>query len=75
MRQVVEVTGDWLEPTGGIVCEIIFGQSSKKMPEWEAWSFEAPSFERFVDVVEGSVAFQEFVVSAPLRSSVYWLEA
>ena len=74
VRQVVEVTDDWLQPTGGVVCEITFPQSSKKMAEWEAWSFEAPSFERFIDLVEGTAAFQELAVSIPLRSSVYWVE-
>jgi hypothetical protein len=74
VRQVVEVTDDWLHPTGGVVCELTFPQSSRKMAEWEAWSFEAPGFERFVDLVECSASFQELVVSTPLRSSVYWLE-
>ncbi len=74
MRQVVEPIGDWLEPVGGVVCEITFRQGVRRMPEWEAWSFEAPSFDRFVDRVEGSAAFQELAVGAPLYSSVYWIE-
>ena len=74
VRQVIEVTEDWLQPTGGVVCELTFAQGSKKMAQWEAWSFEAPSFERFVDLVEGTAAFQELAVTTPLRSSVYWVE-
>ena len=74
VRQVVEVTDDWLQPIGGVICELTFPQRSKKMPEWETWSFEAPSFERFVEFVEGTGAFQELAVSTPIRSSVYWVE-
>ena len=75
LRQVVEQTGHWLQPIGGVVCEVTFRQGRKRMHEWEAWSFDAPSFERFVDLVEGSTAFQEFAVTKALQSSVYWLEA
>jgi hypothetical protein len=74
VRQVVEPTGDWLGPIGGVVCEMTFRQSPTRMSEWEAWSFEAPSFERFVDLVEGSGAFQELAVTEALQSDVYWLE-
>jgi hypothetical protein len=74
VRQVVEPAEDWLAPIGGVVCEITFQQGEKRMPESDVWSFEAPNFDRFVDIVEGSAAFQELAVTRPLASSVYWLE-
>jgi hypothetical protein len=74
LRQVVEQTGDWLEPIGGVVCEITFNQNRNRMPDGEAWSFDSPDFDRFVDLVEGSAAFQELAVNTPLHSSVYYLE-
>jgi hypothetical protein len=74
VRQVVEPIGDWLDPIGGVVCEITFPQGKKRVSEWDIWSFDAPTFERFVNVVEGSVAFEELVGTRPLASSVYWLE-
>jgi hypothetical protein len=74
VRQVVETTDDWLEPLGGVVCEITFRQSSRRLPEFDVWSFEAPSFERFADIVEGSADFQQLAVMKPLNSAVYWLE-
>jgi hypothetical protein len=74
VRQVVEPIGDWLQPAGGVVCEITFRQGARRVPEWEAWSFEAPSFDWFVDLVEGNPTFQELAVDTPLYSSVYWIE-
>jgi hypothetical protein len=74
LRQVVEQNGDWLQPIGGVVCEITFNQSRNRMPDWDAWSFDAPDFDRFVDLVEGSASFQELALNTPLHSSVYYLE-
>ena len=74
LRQVVEPSDDWLQPTGAVVCEITFRQGGKRIPEWEAWSFEVATFDRFVDLVEGSAGFQELAVDTPLYSSVYWIE-
>jgi hypothetical protein len=74
VRQVVEPIEDWLDPIGGVVCEITFRRGNKRIPEWDTWSFQAPNFDRFVDTVEGSAAFQELSVTTPLVSSVYWLE-
>lgn len=74
VRQVVEQDGDWLYPIGGVVCEITFSNSLRRVPEWEEWSFESASFDRFVDLVEGNAAFQDLTVRRPLRSFVYWLE-
>lgn len=74
VRQVVEPLEDWLEPIGGVVCEMTFKRGRRPMPDWQAWSFEAPSFDRFVDVVEGNAAFQDLVVRRPRSSAVYWVE-
>jgi hypothetical protein len=74
LRQVVEQVDDWLEPTGGVVCEMIFQQSDRRLPEFDAWSFDAPNFDRFVDVVESSADFQKLALTKPLMSLVYWLE-
>ena len=75
VRQVVEVTPGWLEPAGGVVCEFTFELGPRRLPEWEAWSFETASFDRFVDLVEENPAFQDLAVRPPIRSAVYWLEA
>lgn len=75
VRQVVEPIDDWLEPIGGVVCEMTFRQSNRRLLEWDAWSFDAPTLERFADVVEASFALEELVGTKPLISSVYWLEA
>jgi hypothetical protein len=74
LRQVVEQVNDWLEPIGGVVCEITFQQGDKRLPEFDVWSFDAPNFDRFVDIVESSADFQKLALSKPLESSVYWLE-
>ena len=75
VRQVVEVTPERLEPVGGVVCELTFPIGARAVAEWEAWSFDSGSFDRFVDLVEGSPQFQELVVQRPVRSDAYWLEA
>jgi hypothetical protein len=75
LRQVVEPVGEeWLHPIGGVVCEITFPPGKTRIREWDAWSFDAPTFERFVDVVDESIAFEEFFETRPLVSSVYWLD-
>jgi methylase of polypeptide subunit release factors len=74
MRQVVEQVEDWLEPIGGVVCEITFQQGDERMLEFDVWSFDAANFDRFVDIVESSVDFEKFVLAKRQRSSVYWLE-
>ena len=75
VRQVVEVTPGRLEPVGGVVCEFTFGLGPREVRDWEAWSFDTGSFDRFVDLVEESPAFQDLAVQPPIRSAVYWLEA
>jgi hypothetical protein len=74
LRQVVEPLDDWLHPTGGVVVEFTLPGSVKRLAEWDAWSFDSPDFDRFVDLVEGSEAFQDLIVKRPLSSSVYWIE-
>ena len=74
MRQVVERQDDWLEPIGGVVCEIELRQDVKRVSEFDLWSFDARDFDRFVDTVESAVDFEKLVLTKPLRSSVYWLE-
>jgi hypothetical protein len=75
LRQVVEITPGWLEPAGGVVCEFTFAVGPRELRDWDAWSFDTASFDRFVDVVEENPAFQELAVRLPIRSAVYWLEA
>jgi hypothetical protein len=74
LRQVIEPVDDWLEPIGGVVCEITFQQGDERMLEFDVWSFDAANFDRFVDIVESSVDFEKFVLAKRQRSSVYWLE-
>jgi hypothetical protein len=75
VRQMVEPIEDWLHPTGGVVCEFIFPPDVRRYSEWETWSFDAPNFDRFVDLVEANGPFQDLTVTKPLRSAVYLLEA
>ena len=74
MRQVVEPIGDWLQPTGGVVCEITFRQGARRAPQWDVWSFDAPNLDRFFRLVEGSADVEELALEKPLYSSVYWIE-
>jgi hypothetical protein len=41
---------------------------------WAVWSFDFPTFERFVDAVEQEPEFQDLVVQRPLRSEVSYEE-
>ena len=75
VRQVVDQVDDWCEPAGGIVCEFTFPSGPRRIRDWEAWSFETASLDRFVDLVEANGSFQDLVVSSPGSSAVYWLEA
>jgi hypothetical protein len=74
LRQVVEQVDDWLEPIGGVVCEMTFRQDERRLPEFDAWSFDAPNFDRFIDIVESRAGFQQLALTKPLESFVYWLE-
>jgi hypothetical protein len=64
-----------LYPTGGVVCEFWFAPRHKKPPAFEAWSFESPTFDRFVDLVEQHPLFADLLTTRPLRSWVYWEDA
>ena len=74
LRQVVEQVDDWLEPIGGVVCEITFRLGSTRLLERDIWSFDAPNFDRFADLVESSADFQKLALTKPFESSVYWIE-
>lgn len=75
LRQEVVQEGGWLVPTGGVVCEFVFGLDQRRAMDWEVWSFEAPTFDRFVDLVEEHGTVQDLFVTRPVRSLVYWREA
>jgi hypothetical protein len=75
LRQVGDQEDDWFEPAGGVVCEFTFPSGPRHIAEWEAWSFETASFDRFVHLVEENSSFQDLVVSGPGSTAVYWLEA
>jgi hypothetical protein len=75
LRQVLEPRGGRLEPVGGVVCEFSFARHLRPPADWEEWSFDHPTFERFVDAVEQHPAFADLVTERPLDSEVYWEEA
>jgi hypothetical protein len=75
LRQVLEEDGDRLEPVGGVIMEFNYRPASAAQPEWEIWTFDHATFERFVDHVEQHDEFADLVVKVPLRSEVYWQEA
>ncbi|MGH7357790.1 MAG: hypothetical protein ACREON_02990 [Gemmatimonadaceae bacterium] len=75
LRQMVAVHEERLEPVGGVVCEFTFDAPTSRGSDWALWSFDYPSFARFVDRVEQEPDFQDLIVSRPLRSSVHWESA
>lgn len=75
LRQAIEPVGEWLAPVGGVVCEFTFQAEDAPQGDCEFWSFDHPSFERFVDVVEMHAEFADLMVKRPLSSAVYWEEA
>jgi hypothetical protein len=75
LRQVVEPDGDWLEPVGGVVCELTFVEPDVRVSPFAFWSFDYGTFERFVDVVEQTPAFADLMARRPARSAVYWQDA
>ena len=74
-RQVLERVGDRLEPVGAVVCEFTFAPRRHRPLAWQEWSFDHPTFERFVDAVERTALFSDLMVTRPLSSSVSWEEA
>lgn len=75
LRQVLSQKGDRLEPVGGVVCEFTFPARESPPSEWEAWSFDSSTFERFVDLVEQHPAFARLMNQRPVATSVYWEDA
>ena len=76
VRQVVEPQGeDWLEPVGGVVCELTYTNPPATATNFEAWSFDSSTFEHFVDLVEQHPGFADLIARRPDRSAVHWEEA
>jgi hypothetical protein len=75
LRQVVEPDGDWLEPVGGVVCELTLSEPNVRVSPFAFWSFDYGTFERFVDVVEQTPPFADLMARRPVRSAVYWEDA
>ena len=75
LRQILEPRGDRLEPIGGVVCAFEFARHLRPPADWEEWSFDHPTFERFVDAVEQHPAFADLVTERPLASDIYWEDA
>ena len=75
VRQVLAPEGDRLEPVGGVVCEFWFSPRPKPVADWEAWSFDCPTFDRLVDLVEQHPPFADLLSDRPTTSAVYWEDA
>ena len=75
LRQVVEPDEDWLRPVGGVVCELCFDDPPATAGNFETWTFDCGTFERFVDLVERHPGFADLIVRRPVRSAVYWEDA
>ena len=73
-RQILVPERNRLEPAGAVVCEFEFAPRRRTAAGWQAWSFDCPTFERFVDLVEQHPPFADLLVTRPLRSAVYWEE-
>ena len=72
MRQVLVRRDEAWDPVGGVVCEFWFSARDRLPAEWDAWSFDLPTFERFVDLVEQHPAFADLLTQRPVASAVYW---
>ena len=76
MHQAVTEEGEgWLEPAGGVVCELTFQMRVRLRRPVELWTFDYPDFGRFVDGVEQHRAFTDLTVRQPVQTAVYWEEA
>lgn len=75
VRQVLELVGDRLEPAGAVVCEFVFAPRRRRPLAWREWSFDHPTFDRFVDIVEQHPLFADLLATRPLATAVYWEEA
>ena len=75
VRQVLVSDGGRLEPVGGVACELVFAPRRHTPREWREWSFDHPTFERFVDIVEQHPLFADLLLTRPVSTAVYWEEA
>jgi hypothetical protein len=77
LRQVLDQEGDWLQPVGGVVVKFNYPSDTgdAEGPEWEFWSFDHCTFERFVDCVEQHEEFAYLMLQSPRRTWVTWLDA
>ena len=75
LRQVSERAGGWLDPVGGVVCEYSFASRTEPPSDWEEWSFDHPTFDHFVDVVEQHADFAMLMNERPAATNVYWEDA
>jgi hypothetical protein len=75
LRQILVADRTRFEPIGGIVCEFWFAPRRHTPSSFEAWSFDSPSFERFVDLVEQHPLFEDLLATRPLGSAIYWEDA
>ncbi len=74
-QQVLVPEGDRLEPAGAVIVEFVFAPRRRTPLAWHAWSFDHPTFEEFVDAVERNALVADLLVTKPLSSALYWLEA
>lgn len=75
VRQILVPKDDRLEPIGGVACEFEFAPRRWTPRAWAEWSFDHPSFDRFVDAVEQYPLFADLLVTRPIRTGVYWQDA
>ena len=75
LRQVLERRGRRLEAIGGVAVEFTFDPAPRFLPDWDAWSFDYGSFERFVDAVEQHPSFARLMAERPIATDVYWEDA
>lgn len=75
LRQVLSPEGNRLEPVGGVVCAFTFQARRAPTSDWEAWTFDSSTFERFVDLVEQYPPFGRLMNEHPVATSVYWEDA
>jgi hypothetical protein len=75
LRQVLQPAAGRLEPVGGVVCEFSFAPRWRAVSNWDAWSFDYPDFDHFVDAVEEHLAFADLVTERPIASDVRWEDA
>jgi len=75
VRQVLAPEGDRLAPVGAVACEFVFAPRRRMPRELREWSFDYPTFDRFVDAVEQHPLFADLLLTPPLSTAVYWKEA